>query len=72
MSKEQFQIYTGYLLITLMFIVEIWLGAIIKKSWNDESLRVRNYLFLFCLIIGAFGLIAIIISQLYRTGIIAA
>jgi hypothetical protein len=72
MSKEQFQIYAGYFLITLMIIVEIWLGAIIKKSWNDESLRLRNYLFLFCLIVGTLGVIAIIISQLYRTGIIAS
>jgi hypothetical protein len=72
MTKEQFQVYAGYFLITLMFIVEIWLGTIIKKSWQDESLRVRNYLFLFCLLLGGFGLIAIIISQLYRIGILVS
>ncbi|ATH06758.1 hypothetical protein BIY24_02020 [Halobacteriovorax marinus] len=70
MSKEQFQIYAGYFLITLMTVVEIWLGVIIKKSWDDKTLRVRNYLFIFCLAFGAFGLIAVIISQLYKVGLL--
>jgi hypothetical protein len=70
MTKEQIDIYVGYFMILLFPILEIVLFRIIKSTWNNYKLRSRNYLFIFCMLCGLVSWIVVVISQLYKLGII--
>ncbi|PIK14739.1 MAG: hypothetical protein CES88_10395 [Halobacteriovorax sp. JY17] len=71
MTKEQLDIYVGYFLILLFPMLELVLFNIIKKTWSNFKLRSRNYLFIFCMVVGVASWVVIVISQLYKVGYLA-
>ena len=70
MTKEQLDIYVGYGLLVVFPIITIVLFNIVRKTWSNYQLRVRNYLFIFCMFAGLVCFIVVIFSLLYKQGIL--
>lgn len=65
MTKEDLNIYMGYVLILVFIVSEIILYRIIRRDWDNKEFLVRNYMFAFCMGLG-FLLIILVSISLYH------
>ena len=66
MTKEELNIYMGYILIFVFIISEIILYRIIKRDWDNKKLMTRNYIFSFLMGVGFLLTIFVSISLYHK------
>lgn len=62
MTKDQLDLYAGYVLIAIFIFSEIVLFKIIKRDWSNKKLMLRNYIFAFCMGLGFLLTVLVTIS----------
>lgn len=56
MTKAEFDILLSFILMGVFLIGGLYLYRITKRDWKEASLKIRNYMFVFCSILN-FGLV---------------
>jgi hypothetical protein len=69
MSKDELNLYAGYLIILLCIVGILFMAYKINKTWGDIRFRGMNTFYIIGIICGVFILISVVLSQLKDLGV---